>query len=156
MSALAETVQTEMPEPIVFTDSAAAKVADLIAEEGNPDLKLRVFVQGGGCSGFQYGFTFDEIVNEDDTTMTKHGVSLLIDAMSYQYLIGAEIDYKEDLQGAQFVIKNPNATSTCGCGSSFSTRLSTAPHAPTTTPMPNHTSGPRRPRPRHSPRALNT
>ena len=121
MSALAETIPTEMPEAIVFTDSAAAKVADLIAEEGNPDLKLRVFVQGGGCSGFQYGFTFDEIVNEDDSTMTKHGVSLLIDAMSYQYLLGAEIDYKEDLQGAQFVIKNPNATSTCGCGSSFST-----------------------------------
>jgi iron-sulfur cluster insertion protein len=120
MSAVAENIQTEMPTPIVFTDSAAAKVADLIAEEGNPDLKLRVFVQGGGCSGFQYGFTFDEITNEDDTTMTKNGVSLLIDAMSYQYLLGAEIDYKEDLQGAQFVIKNPNATSTCGCGSSFS------------------------------------
>jgi iron-sulfur cluster insertion protein len=113
MSAVAENIQTQMPEPIVFTDSAAAKVADLIAEEGNPDLKLRVFVQGGGCS-------FDEITNEDDTTMTKNGVSLLIDAMSYQYLVGAEIDYKEDLQGAQFVIKNPNATSTCGCGSSFS------------------------------------
>jgi len=109
-----------MPTPILFTDSAASKVADLIAEEGNPDLKLRVFVQGGGCSGFQYGFTFDEVVNEDDTTMTKNGVSLLIDAMSYQYLLGAEIDYKEDLQGAQFVIKNPNATTTCGCGSSFS------------------------------------
>ena len=105
MSAVAENIQTEMPAPIVFTDSAAAKVADLIAEEGNPDLKLRVFVQGGGCSGFQYGFTFDEITNEDDTTMSKNGVSLLIDAMSYQYLIGAEIDYKEDLQGAQFVIK---------------------------------------------------
>ncbi|KMS65000.1 hypothetical protein BVRB_040470, partial [Beta vulgaris subsp. vulgaris] len=82
--------ETEMPAPILFTDSAAAKVADLIAEEGNPDLKLRVFVQGGGCSGFQYGFTFDEITNEDDTTMTKNGVSLLIDAMSYQYLVGAE------------------------------------------------------------------
>jgi iron-sulfur cluster insertion protein len=109
------------PEPIVFTDSAAVKVADLIAEEGNPDLKLRVFVQGGGCSGFQYGFTFDEITNEDDTVMTKNNVSLLIDSMSFQYLIGAEIDYKEDLTGAQFVIKNPNATSTCGCGSSFST-----------------------------------
>lgn len=121
MSALAENITTEMPSPILFTDSAAAKVADLIAEEGNPDLKLRVFVQGGGCSGFQYGFTFDEITNEDDTTMTKNGVSLLIDAMSYQYLVGAEIDYKEDLQGAQFVIKNPNATTTCGCGSSFST-----------------------------------
>ena len=120
MSAVAETTMTEMPAPILFTESAANKVAELIAEEGNPDLKLRVFVQGGGCSGFQYGFTFDEITNDDDTTMTKNGVSLLIDAMSYQYLIGAEIDYKEDLQGAQFVIRNPNAASTCGCGSSFS------------------------------------
>ena len=120
MSAVAENIQTEMPTPILFTDSAAAKVADLIAEEGNPDLKLRVFVQGGGCSGFQYGFTFDEITIEDDTTMTKKGVALLIDAMSYQYLLGAEIDDEEDLLGAQFVIKNPNATSTCGCGSSFS------------------------------------
>ena len=109
-----------MPTPIVFTDSAAQKVAQLIEEEGNPDLKLRVFVQGGGCSGFQYGFTFDEIVNEDDTTMVKNGVQLLIDSMSYQYLVGAEIDYKDDLEGAQFVIKNPTATSTCGCGSSFS------------------------------------
>ena len=121
MSAVAETIQTAMPAPFVFTDSAAAKVADLIAEEGNPGLKLRVFVQGGGCSGFSYGFTFDEIANEDDTTMIKNGVSLLIDAMSYQYLVGAEIDYKDDLDGAQFVIKNnPAATSTCGCGSSFS------------------------------------
>ncbi len=111
---------TEMPAPINFTDSAANKVAQLIEEEGNPDLKLRVFVQGGGCSGFQYGFTFDEIVNEDDTTMDKNGVQLLIDSMSYQYLVGAEIDYKDDLEGAQFVIKNPNATTTCGCGSSFS------------------------------------
>ncbi len=109
-----------MPAPIIFTESAAAKVAELIEEEGNPDLKLRVFVQGGGCSGFQYGFTFDEIVNEDDTTMVKNGVQLLIDSMSYQYLVGAEIDYKDDLEGAQFVIKNPTATSTCGCGSSFS------------------------------------
>ncbi len=110
----------EMPAPLLFSDNAANKVKQLIEEEGNNDLKLRVFVSGGGCSGFQYGFTFDEITNEDDTTMSKNGVSLLIDAMSYQYLIGAEIDYKEDLQGAQFVIKNPNATSTCGCGSSFS------------------------------------
>jgi iron-sulfur cluster insertion protein len=108
------------PAPIVFTDSAAAKVKELVDEEGNPDLKLRVFVQGGGCSGFQYGFTFDEVVNEDDTSMEKNGVTLLIDAMSLQYLMGAEIDYKDDLQGAQFVIKNPNATTTCGCGSSFS------------------------------------
>jgi len=103
-----------------FTDAAARKVGDLIRGEGNPNLMLRVFVQGGGCSGFQYGFTFDEIVNEDDTTMTKNGVQLLIDSMSYQYLVGAEIDYKDDLEGAQFVIKNPNATTTCGCGSSFS------------------------------------
>ena len=111
---------TEMPAPFVFTDNAAEKVKSLIEEEGNPDLKLRVFVTGGGCSGFQYGFTFDEATNDDDTTMQKNGVTLLIDAMSYQYLVGAEIDYKEDLEGAQFVIKNPNATTTCGCGSSFS------------------------------------
>ncbi len=110
----------EMPAPLVFTDAAAAKVKNLIEEEGNADLKLRVFVQGGGCSGFQYGFTFDEVVNEDDAAMEKNGVTLLIDSMSYQYLVGAEIDYKEDLEGAQFVIKNPNATTTCGCGSSFS------------------------------------
>jgi iron-sulfur cluster insertion protein len=110
----------EMPAPLVFSDSAATKVKQLIDEEGNPELKLRVFVQGGGCSGFQYGFTFDEVVNDDDTTMVKNGVTLLIDSMSYQYLVGAEIDYKEDLEGAQFVIKNPNATTTCGCGSSFS------------------------------------
>jgi iron-sulfur cluster insertion protein len=110
----------EMPAPLVFTDAAAAKVKNLIEEEGNTDLKLRVFVQGGGCSGFQYGFTFDEVVNEDDATMEKNGVTLLIDSMSYQYLVGAEIYYKEDLEGAQFLIKNPNATTTCGCGSSFS------------------------------------
>ena len=110
----------EMPAPIIFTDNAAMKVAQLIKEEDNADLKLRVFVQGGGCSGFQYGFTFDEVVNEDDATMVKNGVELLIDSMSYQYLVGAEIDYKDDLGGAQFVIKNPGATSTCGCGSSFS------------------------------------
>ncbi len=125
MSAVADNIQTrsavdEPPAPIIFTDSAANKVKELVDEEGNPDLKLRVFVQGGGCSGFQYGFTFDEVVNEDDTQMAKNGVTLLIDAMSLQYLVGAEIDYKDDLQGAQFVIKNPNATTTCGCGSSFS------------------------------------
>jgi len=127
MSQLAtqETVQpvqdlAEPPTPLVFTDSAAAKVADLIAEEGNPELKLRVFVQGGGCSGFQYGFTFDDAVNEDDTLFEKNGVTLLVDSMSFQYLVGAEIDYKEDINGSQFVIKNPNATTTCGCGSSFS------------------------------------
>jgi iron-sulfur cluster insertion protein len=110
----------EMPDPLVFTDSAANKVKQLIEEEGNPDLKLRVFVTGGGCSGFQYGFTFDETTNEDDTTLSKAGVTLLIDPMSLQYLMGAEIDYQENIEGAQFVIKNPNATSTCGCGSSFS------------------------------------
>lgn len=110
----------ELPMPFVFTDSAANKVKELIVEEGNPDLKLRVFVTGGGCSGFQYGFTFDEETSDDDTVMQKNGVTLLVDPMSYQYLVGAEIDYTEDLEGSQFVIKNPNATSTCGCGSSFS------------------------------------
>ncbi len=110
----------EMPAPLVFTDNAANKVKSLIDEEGNTELKLRVFVTGGGCSGFQYGFTFDEEKAEDDTVMEKNGVQLLIDAMSYQYLVGAEIDYTDGLEGAQFVIKNPNATSTCGCGSSFS------------------------------------
>ncbi|GIX27630.1 MAG: putative iron-sulfur cluster insertion protein ErpA [Burkholderiales bacterium] len=106
--------------PLIFTDSAANKVRQLIDEEGNPELKLRVFVSGGGCSGFQYGFTFDESINEDDTVMEKNGVTLLIDPMSFQYLVGAEIDYQESIEGAQFVIKNPNAVSTCGCGSSFS------------------------------------
>src|ERR1700757_4871050 len=119
MNAVAESLDV-IPSPIIFTDSAAEKVKELIEEEGNPDLKLRVFVQGGGCSGFQYGFTFDEAINEDDTVMNKSGVQLLIDSMSYQYLVGAEIDYKDDINGAQFVIKNPNATTTCGCGSSFS------------------------------------
>ena len=112
---------TEMPAPLVFTDNAAEKVKSLIDEEGNADLKLRVFVTGGGCSGFQYGFTFEEIRNDDDAAMEKNGVTLLIDPMSYQYLAGSEIDYTEGVEGAQFVIKNPNATSTCGCGSSFST-----------------------------------
>jgi iron-sulfur cluster insertion protein len=111
---------TELPAPLVFTDSAANKVKQLIDEEGNPELKLRVFVTGGGCSGFRYGFTFDEVQNDDDASMEKNGVTLLIDPMSYQYLVGAEIDYTEGVEGAQFVIKNPNATSTCGCGSSFS------------------------------------
>ena len=111
---------TEMQDPLLFTDNAANKVKQLIEEEGNTELKLRVFVSGGGCSGFQYGFTFDEVTNEDDTVMSKNGVQLLIDPMSFQYLVGAEIDYQENLEGAQFVIKNPNATTTCGCGSSFS------------------------------------
>jgi len=108
-----------MPVPLVFTDSAAKKVAELIAEEGNEALKLRVYVSGGGCSGFQYGFTFDENSEEGDIAVEKGGVTLLVDPLSIQYLMGAEIDYKEDLQGAQFVIRNPNATTTCGCGSSF-------------------------------------
>ena len=116
----AEANPTGAPQLLNFTDAAAGKVRSLIDEEGNPDLKLRVFVSGGGCSGFQYGFTFDEVTNEDDTAMEKNGVTLLIDPMSYQYLLGAEIDYTEGLEGAQFVIKNPNAQSTCGCGSSFS------------------------------------
>ncbi|MEJ2059143.1 MAG: iron-sulfur cluster insertion protein ErpA [Gammaproteobacteria bacterium] len=109
-----------MPSPLIFTDSAASKVKSLIEEENNDNLKLRVFVTGGGCSGFQYGFTFDENVNDGDTMVENGGVTLLIDPMSYQYLVGAEIDYTEGLEGAQFVIRNPNATTTCGCGSSFS------------------------------------
>jgi iron-sulfur cluster insertion protein len=116
MNAVTETI----PDPLVFTNNAADKVKQLIDEEGNPELKLRVFVTGGGCSGFQYGFTFDETTNEDDTALQRSGVTLLIDPMSLQYLMGAEIDYQENVEGAQFVIKNPNATSTCGCGSSFS------------------------------------
>jgi iron-sulfur cluster insertion protein len=111
---------TDAPAALIFTDNAAGKVRELIEEEGNSDLKLRVFVTGGGCSGFQYGFTFDEVQNDDDTVMEKNGVTLLIDPMSYQYLTGAVIDYTDGLEGSQFVIKNPNATSTCGCGSSFS------------------------------------
>ncbi len=111
---------TELPAPLEFTESAAVKVKQLIDEENNPDLKLRVFVQGGGCSGFQYGFTFDEDQQDDDTAVEKGGVKLLIDPMSFQYLMGAKIDYKEDLEGARFIINNPNATTTCGCGSSFS------------------------------------
>ncbi len=116
----ATATETEMPSALVFTDAAADKVKTLIEEEKNDALKLRVFVSGGGCSGFQYGFTFDEAVNDGDTEVDKNGVTLLIDPMSYQYLVGAEIDYTEGLEGAQFVIKNPNAQTTCGCGSSFS------------------------------------
>lgn len=108
------------PTPLVFTDAAALKVGELIKEEDNPELMLRVFVSGGGCSGFQYGFTFDEKKEEGDSSIENQGVTLVVDPMSVQYLMGAEIDYKEDLQGAQFVIRNPNASTTCGCGSSFS------------------------------------
>jgi iron-sulfur cluster insertion protein len=106
-------------DSIVFTEAAATKVGDLIREEGNPALMLRVYVQGGGCSGLQYGFEFDEAVQEGDTLVEKLGVRLLVDPMSFQYLSGAEIDYREGLEGAQFVIRNPNAMTTCGCGSSF-------------------------------------
>lgn len=112
---------SEMAAPmLVFTEAAAAKVKSLIDEEANDALKLRVFITGGGCSGFQYGFTFDEAVNDGDAVIEKGGVTLLVDPMSFQYLVGAEIDYSEGLEGAHFVIRNPNATTTCGCGSSFS------------------------------------
>ena len=109
-----------VPPPLIFTDSAATKVGELIKEEQNPSLKLRVFVQGGGCSGFQYGFTFDENVTDGDQAIEKDGVTLLVDPMSFQYLMGAEIDYSTGIEGEQFVIRNPNASTTCGCGSSFS------------------------------------
>ena len=105
---------------IVITDAAAARVRELLDEEKNDSLKLRIFISGGGCSGFQYGFTFDDEQGEDDFAFVKSGVTFLVDSMSYQYLTGAEIDYRNDLQAAQFVIRNPNVTSTCGCGSSFS------------------------------------
>jgi iron-sulfur cluster insertion protein len=105
---------------MIFSDSAANKVRTLIEEEENDNLKLRVFITGGGCAGFSYGFTFDESVAEDDTVVENAGVTMVVDPMSFQYLVGAEVDYKEGLQGSQFVINNPNATTTCGCGSSFS------------------------------------
>ena len=116
---MTETMTSE--DELVFTDAAARKVGELIREEGNPNLMLRVFVSGGGGSGFQYGFTFDESVEDGDTQFANQGVTLLVDPLSFQYLLGAEIDYREDLEGAQFVIRNPNAKTTCGCGSSFST-----------------------------------
>lgn len=114
-----QTQVADQPE-VVMTDAAAEKVRKLIEEEGNPNLKLRVVVSGGGCSGFQYGFEFDENINENDTQVEKNGVIMLVDRMSQQYLGGAEVDYLEGLEGSRFVINNPNATSTCGCGSSFS------------------------------------
>lgn len=110
----------ETIDSLVFTHSAATKVRQLMSEEGNEALMLRVYVQGGGCSGFQYGFSFDESINEGDTVVEREGVKVLVDPLSFQYLAGAEIDYTEDLKGAQFVIRNPNASTTCGCGSSFS------------------------------------
>jgi iron-sulfur cluster assembly accessory protein len=121
MSAVVEIQDLTPPAPpLVFSSNAAAKVAELIAEEGNPDLKLRVYVSGGGCSGFQYGFSFEEVIADDDTTVETDGVILMVDPASLQYLAGAEIDYQEGLEGSRFVIKNPNAASTCSCGSSFS------------------------------------
>ena len=117
---MVEAALQNAPPPLVFTDAAAHKVKTLIDEEQNPSLKLRVFVSGGGCSGFQYGFTFDEAVEDGDVQVENAGVTLLVDPMSFQYLAGGEIDYSEGLEGAQFVIRNPNATTTCGCGSSFS------------------------------------
>src|SRR6202049_2582662 len=119
-SAFQSEIAPPPPDVLLFTDAAAGKVGELIREEANPNLKLRVFVSGGGCSGFQYGFTFDEKIEDGDFCVENRGVQLLVDPMSAQYLMGAEIDYKEDLQGAQFVIRNPNAKTTCGCGSSFS------------------------------------
>lgn len=113
-------VETHVPSPLIFTDAAASKVKQLVEEEENPLLKLRVYVTGGGCSGFQYGFTFDEDLSDDDTVVTKQGVNLVVDSMSYQYLVGATVDYTEGLKGAQFSVTNPNAETTCGCGSSFS------------------------------------
>lgn len=115
---MAEVAQEEFVS-LIFTDAAADKVRELIEEEQNDQLKLRVYITGGGCSGFQYGFTFDENTEEGDTSIEKNGVTLLVDPMSGQYLQGAEIDYVEDIEGAQFVIRNPNAETTCGCGSSF-------------------------------------
>ena len=113
-------VQEQAAMPVFFTESAVHRVKELVEDEGNPELKLRVFVTGGGCSGFQYGFTFDEDQAEDDAAVERDGVTLLVDPLSYQYLIGATVDYEEGLMGAQFRVQNPNASSTCGCGSSFS------------------------------------
>lgn len=116
---MTEAMTEALPDPLVFTDAAANKVRQLMEDEGNPNLKLRVYIQGGGCSGFQYGFTFDEEEGEGDTRVVTNDVVMLVDPMSLQYLTGAEVDYKEDLQGAQFIVRNPNASTTCGCGSSF-------------------------------------
>lgn len=112
--------QTYTPTPIQISPNAVAKVRSLLEEEGNPQLKLRVYVTGGGCSGFQYGFSFDEELDEDDTKIEKDGITVVVDAMSYPYLVGSKVDYQEGLQGSKFTVENPNASSTCGCGSSFS------------------------------------
>lgn len=113
-------VEQFSPEALILTDRAIAKIKSLVEEEANDELKLRVFVTGGGCSGFSYGFTFDEIVAEDDTAVVKEGITALVDPMSFQYLAGAEVDYMEGLEGSRFTVTNPNADTTCGCGSSFS------------------------------------
>ena len=117
---MSEPTYQTVAAPLSLTASAAAKVASLITEEANPELKLRVYISGGGCSGFQYGFSFDEQAEADDLAVQRDGVTLIVDPLSLQYLMGAEVDYRESLQGSQFVIRNPNATTTCGCGSSFS------------------------------------
>ena len=117
MSAVVETVT---PDPIILTDNAASKVNELMEDEENKSQRLRVYVTGGGCSGFQYGFTFDDKLAEDDTLISKDGAEMVVDSLSYQYLVGAEVDYESGLQGSRFLVRNPNATSTCGCGSSFS------------------------------------
>ncbi|MBD2860022.1 iron-sulfur cluster insertion protein ErpA [Spongiibacter sp. KMU-158] len=113
-------VESFTPSVVQLTERAVNKVKSLIEDEANDDLKLRVFVTGGGCSGFQYGFTFDELAEEDDTLVEKDGVTVLVDSLSYQYIDGAEVDYVEGLEGSRFVVSNPNAETTCGCGSSFS------------------------------------
>lgn len=113
------TAEVFTPQAILVTHNAVAKVKSLIEEEENDELKLRVFVTGGGCSGFQYGFTFDELVAEDDAVIEKDGITVLVDAMSYPYIVGSEVNYEEGLQGSRFLIQNPNASSTCGCGASF-------------------------------------
>jgi iron-sulfur cluster insertion protein len=115
-----EVIVSEVNIPLTFSDAAAQRVGALIAEEENPNLKLRVYITGGGCSGFQYGFTFDENVNEGDTTIVNSGVTLVVDPMSLQYLVGGQVDYTEGLEGSRFFVNNPNATTTCGCGASFS------------------------------------
>lgn len=109
-----------VPTPLIITDSAVSKVHHLVEDEGNPALKLRVYVTGGGCSGFQYGFSFDDSVADDDTIVEKDGIAVLVDALSYPYLVGSKVDYQEGLEGARFLVSNPNASTTCGCGASFS------------------------------------
>ena len=121
-------MSTIAPQPILFSDSAVSKVRELILEEGNPALQLRIYVSGGGCSGFQYGFAFEEAAGSEDLAMEKHGVRVLIDPVSLQYLNGAEVDFQDGLDGSRFIIKNPNAKSTCGCGSSFTTAESGDPN----------------------------